>query len=99
MKDLALLSPRLAGMRETSMPMPACAFGQKVTTGWAMSTNSISIAEFMSRVEILNTKTRPKRLALVGSDGQQYNFLLKVRKLQGQSSPAGINSLTSEWRL
>jgi hypothetical protein len=36
------------------------------------------VAGVAAEVAVLSTKTRPKRLRFLGSDGQQHAFLLKV---------------------
>ncbi len=38
----------------------------------------LTIEHIESTVKVLNTKTRPKRLQFLGSDGHTYGFLLKV---------------------
>ena len=44
----------------------------------ASSQSMLTIEKVDATVKVLNTKTRPKRLQLLGSDGHTYNFLLKV---------------------
>lgn len=39
---------------------------------------AVTIAGVDGAVTILKTKTRPKKLALLGSDGRRYTYLLKV---------------------
>lgn len=36
------------------------------------------VHSFLPTLYVLHTKTRPKRVTLLGSDGQQYKYLLKV---------------------
>lgn len=38
----------------------------------------VVIEAFLPMLHVLHTKTRPKRLAVLGSDGKQYKYLLKV---------------------
>lgn len=38
----------------------------------------VTVASFKPAVHVMSTKTRPKRLGIVGSDGKTYTFLLKV---------------------
>ena len=78
---LAHVSPRLAALANTGVPMPATT----PAPGWAHAPaaagpegDGITIAALESRVEILGTKTRPKRLWLLGSDGRSRSFLVKV---------------------
>mmetsp|Transcript_8023 Transcript_8023/g.14714 ORF Transcript_8023/g.14714 Transcript_8023/m.14714 type:complete len:2180 (+) Transcript_8023:151-6690(+) len=44
---------------------------------WVPGTANVCIDSFVNRVVVLNTKTRPKRLWIKGSDGKEYGFLLK----------------------
>lgn len=39
---------------------------------------AVTVAGFKPAVHVMSTKTRPKRIGLVGSDGKTYTFLLKV---------------------
>lgn len=39
----------------------------------------ITVSGFGPDVLVLSTKTRPKKLEMVGSDGQKYSYLLKGR--------------------
>lgn len=68
---LADVSPRLAAMSATALPIPAQA-SDNAGEAFPML-NSVE-----ARIEILGTKTRPKRMWLLGSDGARYSFLLKV---------------------
>lgn len=73
-------APRLylAGMQgteelyENSHPNPA-AFDASATTG-------CFLVSFSSSIELLRTKTRPKKLSMFGSDGQTHTYLLKSRE-------------------
>jgi PI-3-kinase-related kinase SMG-1 len=40
----------------------------------------VTIQAFESVVAILPTKTKPKKIKLVGSDGKRYSYLLKGRE-------------------
>ncbi|KAK7350710.1 hypothetical protein VNO77_09599 [Canavalia gladiata] len=40
----------------------------------------VAIASFQEQVTILSTKTKPKKLGILGSDGEKYTHLLKGRK-------------------
>ena len=114
---LAELSPALAALNDTEVPMPGLADGDGADGGsgygvpatWALSAASgdalphpgaafsaaaaaaaagaggpgaggVSVAGVSSEVTALATKTRPKRVALLGSDGGSYGFLLKGRE-------------------
>uniref|UniRef100_A0A914Z0Q0 non-specific serine/threonine protein kinase n=1 Tax=Panagrolaimus superbus TaxID=310955 RepID=A0A914Z0Q0_9BILA len=62
------LSPFLATMRNSAIPMP----GQELQDG-----NIITIASMKEQVTIMVTKTRPKKITFIGSDGKEYVFLFK----------------------
>jgi PI-3-kinase-related kinase SMG-1 len=42
------------------------------------SADVVTVASFKPSVHVMSTKTRPKRIAMLGSDGRTYTFLLKV---------------------
>ena len=42
----------------------------------------VTVASFKPSVHVMSTKTRPKRIGIVGSDGRTYTFLLKVNFAQ-----------------
>ncbi len=65
---LAELSPALARLAGSAAPMPCAEGGAGVT-----------LAAVDGAVVALATKTRPKRLRLLGSDGVARDFLLKAR--------------------
>eukprot|EP00898_Chlorokybus_atmophyticus_P001833 jgi/Chlat1/2650/Chrsp178S02490 len=72
--QLSDLSPALAGLQSVHVPMPALRVAQS-TLG---SGSSMPLLQgFSADVTILATKTKPKKLLLLGSDGQQYPCLLK----------------------
>ena len=39
---------------------------------------AVTIARIADEVAVLPTKTRPKKLQMVGSDGKTYTYLVKV---------------------
>ncbi|KAL0054989.1 hypothetical protein WJX82_005498 [Trebouxia sp. C0006] len=41
------------------------------------SADVVTVASFKPSVHVMSTKTRPKRIAMLGSDGRTYTFLLK----------------------
>ena len=62
------ISPMLANMRHTVISMP----------GLTSPTNTnVTIHRVSNQVSILLTKTKPKKLAFHGSDGQTYTYLFK----------------------
>lgn len=42
------------------------------------SADLVTVSSFKPSVHVMSTKTRPKRIGMVGSDGRTYTFLLKV---------------------
>ncbi|CAB3374703.1 Hypothetical predicted protein [Cloeon dipterum] len=62
---LSEISPSLAGLRNSAITMPG------------VSEPTATIAGIENTVSILPTKTRPKKLAMRGSDGRVYVFLFK----------------------
>ena len=42
--------------------------------------DSVEIASMRPNVEILRSKTRPKKLVFMGTDGKQYQYILKARE-------------------
>ncbi|GAB4817948.1 hypothetical protein N2152v2_004994 [Parachlorella kessleri] len=66
--ELAQVVPELATLRNTAIPMPGEA------------SSGVTIQAILPAVHVLHTKTRPKRLTLLGSNGNQYEFLLKGKE-------------------
>ena len=87
--EMALLSQDLADLEATDVPMPGMyqqlqSAGSSPAEGLEVPQNLVAgalvtVAGFGRQVHIMSTKTRPKKLSLLGSDGKSYNFLLKVR--------------------
>ena len=74
------LAPKLAQLPAGLVPMPQTATSASAAlskTG-AGSEGFLTIEKVDGSVKVLNTKTRPKRLQFLGSDGHTYRFLLKV---------------------
>lgn len=42
------------------------------------SEDLVTVSSFKPSVHVMSTKTRPKRVGIVGSDGKTHTFLLKV---------------------
>ena len=40
----------------------------------------VAIARMENKIEIFRTKTRPKKIVVVGEDGEKYQYLLKARE-------------------
>ena len=58
------------------------------------SADLVTVSSFKPAVHVMSTKTRPKRIGIVGSDGRTYTFLLKVRLLISSSSHPFTQSFT-----
>nr|NVI76409.1 no-on-and-no-off transient C [Cucujiformia] len=61
------ISPVLSNIRDTMIAMP----------GLTSSKSTVTISHVSNVVSILPTKTKPKKLAFYGSDGQTYTYLFK----------------------
>ncbi|KAL2631959.1 hypothetical protein R1flu_016645 [Riccia fluitans] len=91
---LSNISPRLAALRSSDAPMPGLevrtssfeAGASDMSSGLGDSNQTINhsgmvtITAFDEQVAILATKTKPKKLSMVGSDGERYTYLLKGRE-------------------
>jgi len=67
------ISPKLAKIDSSSILMPG-------VQDYVQSDEPVTINAFSPNVVVLPTKTRPRKLVLVGSDGRQYPYLLKGRE-------------------
>ena len=78
-KQLALadVAPALAELADTGIPMPGSAPAASAAAAEGVLAG-VMVAGVAAKIAVLSTKTRPKRLRLLGSDGQQHAFLLKV---------------------
>uniref|UniRef100_A0A8R1DM78 Serine/threonine-protein kinase smg-1 n=1 Tax=Caenorhabditis japonica TaxID=281687 RepID=A0A8R1DM78_CAEJA len=70
--ETADISPYLAALEHSCVPMP----GQESVE----FDRVVSIAKVSRQVTILPTKTRPKKIGFVGSDGRSVAFLFKGRE-------------------
>lgn len=61
------ISPRLATMASTEMALP----------GEVSATDAVTIQSVGNTITILPTKTKPKKLYFLGSDGKNYPYLFK----------------------
>ncbi|MEQ2192801.1 Serine/threonine-protein kinase smg1, partial [Xenoophorus captivus] len=64
------ISPRLVSMTTTEMALP----------GEASASDAVTIQSVGNTVTILPTKTKPKKLFFLGSDGRNYPYLFKGRQ-------------------
>ena len=89
---LSDLSPRLAALRATRIPMPGLAAeaeraGEDSPSGMdgapssmevpPSGMGSVTLDRLDERISVLASKTRPKRILLRGADGRRYAYLLK----------------------
>lgn len=66
--DFQYVSPKLLAARDLELAVPGTyKSGEPVT----------KIASFVPTVNIISSKQRPRKLNLIGSDGKEYQFLLK----------------------
>jgi len=91
--DLQQVSPSLAALAATAVPMPGHTPGgggggsgsaapsgaNSAGSKAADLSGAVTIAGMDNVVTILKTKTRPKKLVLLGNDGRRYTYLLKAR--------------------
>ena len=77
--QLDQVSPALAALAATAVPMPGQPQPPPTRAAEFETVSAVTVAGVDSIVTILKTKTRPKKLALLGSDGRRYTYPLKVR--------------------
>ncbi|KAJ8747586.1 hypothetical protein K2173_014542 [Erythroxylum novogranatense] len=79
--NLREVAPQLALLSSSDVPMPGLekeVLASEPESGLAASLQGIvTIASFAEQVTILSTKTKPKKLVILGSDGEKYTYLLK----------------------
>ncbi|XP_077233177.1 uncharacterized protein LOC143875497 [Tasmannia lanceolata] len=82
--SLSDVAPQLALLSSSDVPMPGLEKQISVPDPSGFSTTDlqgiITISSFCDQVTILSTKTKPKKLVILGSDGQRYTYLLKGRE-------------------
>lgn len=66
------ISPRLLSMSKTEMALP----------GEVSASDAVNIQSVGNTITILPTKTKPKKLFFLGSDGKKYPYLFKGRRAQ-----------------
>jgi serine/threonine-protein kinase mTOR len=66
--DLAQCSPSLSFARNLELGVPG---------SYRVDGTYVKIEKFVANVEVINSKQRPRKITLRGSDGQDYVFLLK----------------------
>ncbi|XP_051146929.1 uncharacterized protein LOC127262327 isoform X2 [Andrographis paniculata] len=78
------VAPQLASLLNSNTPMPGLERKLMISESESSSNNFhpeiVTIGSFSEQLAILPTKTKPKKLVLVGSDGLKYTYLLKGRE-------------------
>ncbi|XVE67428.1 hypothetical protein DITRI_Ditri08aG0160200 [Diplodiscus trichospermus] len=82
--SLGEVAPQLAMLSSSDVPMPGL---EKQVAAFEFDRGRtstlqgiVTIASFSEQVTILSTKTKPKKLVILGSDGKTYTYLLKGRE-------------------
>lgn len=79
--SLSEVAPQLALLSSSDIPMPGLEKHDLISeSGFANLHDLVTIVSFFDQVTILSTKTKPKKLVFLGSDGQKYTYLLKGRE-------------------
>ncbi|KAL5704997.1 non-specific serine/threonine protein kinase [Ranunculus cassubicifolius] len=82
--SLSDVAPRLGMLSSSDVPMPGLEKQNTAAESAGIPSTdlqkTVTIASFSEQVTILSTKTKPKKLAILGSDGQTYTYLLKGRE-------------------
>ena len=92
--DLGQVAPALLQLGATAVPMP----GQRASaSGVPPGGAEVTVVGVAPAVTILRTKTRPKKLALLGSDGNSYTFLLKAPPPLPFSPAPAQHTLATTW--
>ncbi len=69
--QLEHVSPLLSNARDMELAVPGT---------YAPNAPIIRIASFQNQLRVYNTKQRPRKLVVVGSDGNQYVYILKAHE-------------------
>lgn len=91
---LSEVSPGLAALQSSEAPMPGLGFHSSIVVRDSFAfpkeegslftsynqPGIVTVASFSSHVTVLSTKTKPKKLQILGSDGSVYPYLLKGRE-------------------
>ncbi|KAL2927547.1 Serine/threonine-protein kinase SMG1 [Bienertia sinuspersici] len=82
--SLQEVAPQLACLSSSDVPMPGLEkqimLSESDKDFSSTSLGIVTIASFSEQVAILSTKTKPKKLVILGSDGGKYTYLLKGRE-------------------
>ena len=68
--DLTYVSEKLKEAHDLDLAMPGTYHSENTQ-------NIVRIARFHPSLKVLESKQRPRRLSIIGSDGKSYGFLLK----------------------
>ncbi|XP_059068021.1 uncharacterized protein LOC131052623 [Cryptomeria japonica] len=81
--SLGDIAPKLAHLSSSDAPMPGLEKQILMSDSEAEGSDHlcpVTVSSFSEQVTILATKTKPKKLVFLGSDGQRYTYLLKGRE-------------------
>ncbi|XP_073014956.1 uncharacterized protein [Primulina eburnea] len=82
--SLGEVSPLLASLSTSYAPMPGlekeATISEPESDLDSISPGIVTISSFSAQVSILPTKTKPKKIVIMGSDGMNYTYLLKGRE-------------------
>ncbi|TYG84112.1 hypothetical protein ES288_D01G223600v1 [Gossypium darwinii] len=82
--SLGEVAPQLAMLSSSDVPMPGLEKQVAPFESDRALTSAlhgiVTIASFSEHLTILSTKTKPKKLVILGSDGKAYTYLLKGRE-------------------
>ncbi|CAA0807572.1 Serine/threonine-protein kinase TOR [Striga hermonthica] len=78
------VSPQLASLMSSNAPMPGLEkqimISEPESGLDSFNTDIVTVASFSEQLTILPTKTKPKKLIILGSNGLKYTYLLKGRE-------------------
>lgn len=82
--SLGEVAPKLNLLSSSDVPMPGhekhVAIGKSDRSLNPSLQGIVMVASFSDKVTILSTKTKPKKIVILGSDGEMYTYLLKGRE-------------------
>ncbi|KAF7142764.1 hypothetical protein RHSIM_Rhsim05G0078500 [Rhododendron simsii] len=78
--SLGEVAPNLTRLSSSDVPMPGLEKQITMSESDGTPQGIVTIASFTEQLAILSTKTKPKKLVILGSDGQKYTYLLKGRE-------------------
>lgn len=66
--ELQYVSPALLAAKDLELAVPGT---------YSAGTETVSISRFVARLRVMESKQRPRKLSLMGSNGLEFSFLLK----------------------